>query len=106
MREKDRLAKKQAVDAELDVDSMFRDLAMISGLMDHDESEDSEHEEEEQKVTEEKQEEESIQSLKEGYKRQPETVLKRSREDDIDELLGVHEIELKTDVGTEEENDE
>lgn len=92
------------MDEELDVEGMFRDLAMISGLMDHDESEDSEEEEEKKQEEKKQEEEEVMRSLKEAYKRQPAELSqpsehKRSRENDIDELLGVHEIELKTDVG-------
>lgn len=102
-REKERQAKKSAIDEELDVDGMFRDLAMISGMMDHEESEEDEVTAMEEEKTEEK--EESIHSLKELYKKKPvddeeEDVisLKRKRDDDIDDLLGSHEIELKSAV--------
>lgn len=101
-REKERQAKKSAIDEELDVDGMFRDLAMISGMMDHEESDEEEVTAMEEEKTEEK--EESIHSLKELYKKKPveeeeEVIsLKRKRDDDIDDLLGSHEIELKSAV--------
>ena len=101
-RVKERLLKKQAVDEELNVDEMFRDLAIISGMMDHEDSD----EESDEGVTPQtvEAEEEPIRSLKEIYKKKPaemeEEVIsfKRDRSNDIDELLGVHEIELKSDV--------
>lgn len=97
--EQERMKKKEAIDEELNVDELFRDLAMISGMMDHDESEEEIEEEEIHSLKEVKEEE--IHSLKEVYKKPVEEVipLKRDRSDDVDELLGTREIELKSEVG-------
>ena len=94
--EQERLEKKKEIDEELNIDEMFKDLAMISGMMDHEEEE-----EDEMEIEKEEEKEEEMKSLKQQYRNKPAqspvNSLKRQG-DDIEELLGAKEVELKSEV--------
>lgn len=86
--------KQQEVEAELNLDELLHDLAMINGIMDADEEESSS--EEEVKKEEEPVKEEEIKSIRQTYRAKEETpAVKRSA---VDDLLGAREVDMSSAV--------
>lgn len=108
VKEQEEMEQKQKemceeIEASLDLNEMFRDLAFISGTMGGESESDSEDEDEaesKQEETKEDTKEEEFVSLREAYRPVPEKdSMKRPAEPGTDELLGVKKIDRKSNVG-------
>ena len=105
MKEQEQMEQKQKqmceeIEASLDLNEMFRDLAFISGTMGGESESDSEDEAEakEEEAKEDTKEEEFV-SLREAYRpTSKKESLKRPAEPGTDELLGVKKIDRKSNV--------
>ena len=107
MKEQEEMEQKQKemceeIEASLDLNEMFRDLAFISGTIGGESESDSEDEAEakEEEIKEDTKEEEFV-SLREAYRPTSEKreSMKRPAEPGTDELLGVKKIDRKSNVG-------
>ena len=96
MKEQEQMEQKQKqmceeIEASLDLNEMFRDLAFISGTMGGESESDSEDEAEAK--------EEEFVSLREAYRpTSKKESMKRPAEPGTDELLGVKKIDRKSNV--------
>lgn len=88
--------KQKEVEAELNLDELLHDLAMINGIMDADEEESSD---EEPVKKEEPAKEEEIKSIRQTYRAKEESpAVKRSA---VDDLLGAREVDMSSAVRLE-----
>ena len=100
MKEQEQMEQKQKqmceeIEASLDLNEMFRDLAFISGTMGGESESDSEDEAEAKEDTKE----EEFVSLREAYRpTSKKESMKRPAEPGTDELLGVKKIDRKSNV--------
>lgn len=86
--------KQKEVEAELNLDELLHDLAMINGIMDGDEEESGSEEEEVKK--EEVKKEEEFKSIRQTYRAKEESpAVKRSA---MDDLLGAREVDMSSAV--------